>query len=361
MTLRMQILLIAAIALASLSLKAQNVGIGTSNPQKKLTVNGSIMLDPNNQNTGTLDSAALVFGSSGGTGISSRKIGGGSNGLSFWTNGAANVNISSDGNMGIGGGASGSYRMRVYNGNSYFEGSLLSEGSVTALTNAAIGGQLDPVYKLRVYDGNSRFGGDLHATGNVAFGGDVDPVYRLRVIGGNSRFGGDLYATGNAAFGGDVDNNYRLRVWGGNSRFGGDVQVTGDLNTTGLSASNATVSSLTVSNTMTIDGKGSVKSNGTSPLRIGFDQKGIDVFLGGNATTSVTANITNFSGDNDDVRVFVSQVQSDIGTSLFWSNISVVIMGVDSGTNTCTLWLRNLNNVAGLLKGTVYLTTIAKN
>lgn len=347
-------LLIAAIIAAHCS-KAQNVGIGTVAPQKKLTVNGSIMLDQGNQNNGTLDTAALLFGNGGNVGINSRKIGSGSNGLSFWTGGLANLNIASNGNVGIGGDASALHRLRVYGGASYFEGNVHSEGSLTAQNWSAIGGGLDPTYRLRVYDGNTRLGGDMHATGNVAIGGDVDPAYRLRVIGGNSRFGGDFHATGNGAIGGDVDPAWRLRVWGGNSRFGGDVQVTGDLSTTGLTASSISTTS------MTIDGKGSVRSAGPSSLRIGFSQVSVNEVLGVNGNVSVLANITEFSGDNDDIRVFVSQFMSDVGSSLNWVNMGVSVATPNPATDQVLVWIHNRSGVAGLLKGTIYLTVIAKN
>ncbi len=324
---------------------AQNVGIGTASPQKKLTVRGSVMLDQGNQNDGTIDSAALVFGSAGTVGINSRKSGSQANGLSFWTGGLRQLNISQDGNVGIGDWPLASYRFRVANGDSHFGGSVLAQ------TNLAIGGNLDASYRLRVYDGNSRFGGDMHATGNVTIGGELDPAYRLRVIGGNSRFGGNLYATGYMAVGGDVDENFRLRVWDGNSRFGGDVQVTGTMD----------VASVAVGSSMTIGGNGSVRSNGPSSLRIGFDKKSVNEFIPNNSGILINASITDFTGDNDDVRVFVSQILHDQGGIVPWSRIIVTVASVDAGNNTVNLWLHNAGGGAGLLKGTIYLTTIAKD
>lgn len=347
-------LLIAAIVATHCS-SAQNVGIGTLNPQRRLTVNGSIMLDQGNQNNGTLDTAALLFGSAGTVGINSRKIGSGANGLSIWTGGLANLNIASNGNVGIGGDATAVHRLRVYNGASYFEGNVHSEGSLTAQNWAAIGGALDPTYRLRVYDGSSRFGGDLHATGNVAFGGEVDPTYRLRVINGNSRFGGDFHATGKGAIGGDLDPAYSLRVYGGPSRFGGDLQVVGNLSTAGLSATSIATDALT------IDGKGAVRSNGPSALRIGFDQVTVNEALNPNGIVAVQANITNFSGDNDDVRVFVSQFLTDAGGTLSWQYMGVSVATPNAATDTALIWIHNRSGQAGLLKGTIYLTTIAKN
>lgn len=67
---------------------AQNVGIGTVNPLKLFSVNGSILVDEGNLNTGFLDSAALRFGTNANVGISSNQAGAGTNlnGLDFWTN-----------------------------------------------------------------------------------------------------------------------------------------------------------------------------------------------------------------------------------------------------------------------------------
>lgn len=368
---RLFILLTSVFLLHVLDASAQNVGIGTSTPQKKLTVNGSLMIDQGNQNNGTLDTAALLFGSGGEVGIAARKIGGGSNSMSFYTGGLANLNLAANGNLGIGGGSSGSYRLYVHNGNSYFGGTTFTQENAAIWGHTAMGGNVDINYRLRVYDGATRFGGDFHATGNIAFGGDVDPAYRLRVWDGNSRFGGDLYATGSMSVGDAIDNNYRfkvtggdsrflggitttgnmaingaidnsfkLRVYGGNSRFGGDVEVTGDI---------------------TIGGNGSVRSNGNSPLRIGFDKEVIDIFINNNTTLTVQANITDFSGTPDDVRVLVSHVENDPTGTLHISRLVISVGSVNAATNTCTLYLHNNGGGNALFRGTIYLTTIAKN
>jgi hypothetical protein len=348
------IVLTSLLLLHMLNSNAQNVGIGTNNPQRKLTVNGSVMVDQGNMNDGTLDTSALVFGTFGGTGISSKKVGFNTHALAFWTGGVANMNISSAGNVGIGG-ASAVQRLRVY-GNAHFEGNVSSEGTLQALGHASIGGVLDPLYKLRVYDGETRLGGDMHATGNVAIGGIVDNNYRLRVIGGNTRFGGDMHATGNVAIGGEVDNNFRLRVIGGNSRFGGDVEITGEATAASMSVDNALSTG-----TLTIGGKGSVRSNGASPLRIGFSQKTVDVVVNANSDVAVVADISDFSGDNDDVRVFVSQIVNDPLSSGYWQRMTITVMGVNATNDTCLLWIHNHTGGNVVMKGTIYLTTIAKN
>lgn len=370
----------------SISASAQRVGIGTSNPLRKLAVTGSIMVDQNSNNTGTLDSAALVFGNAGLAGISSRQNGAAPHDLTFWTGNNPSMHLSATGNLGIGAPSSNSYRLHV-EGDTKLDGSLNVDedvfvwgnirtvgrigigispdplfslrvagssylsGNLTSTGNIAFGGDVDEDYRLRVWNGNSRFGGDLYATGNAAFGGAVDPDYRLKIYGGNSLLDGDLRATGKMSIGGSVDNNFRFRVYGGNSRFGGNVEITGDV----------TASNVDISNGLTIGGNGSVRSNGPSSLRIGFNEKTVDILVPADNAVTVTANISDFSGDNDDVRVSLNQIDLLSGNTLFSSNISIIITEVDPVADTCTLRIRNLSNSNATLKATIYLTTIAKN
>lgn len=371
---------------------SQNIGVGTNNPTRKLSVTGTVMIDHDNQNNGTLDTAALLFGT-GGVGITSRKVTGvgAAHGLNFWTNGSPRLSIASGGNIGIGGDATTFYKLRVYGGHVGIDSSMYIQKSLNAYGNSAIGidvdpdfkfrvngnsrftaiqtsgnvtigGTLDNTYRLRVVGGNSRFGGDLYATGYVAFGGDVDPDYRLRVWDGDSRFGGNMHATGNVAFGGVPDNNFRLRVHNGESYFGGSVQIAAHLNANNIGAA-GTINALNiaVSNSLTIGGNGSVRSNGPSPLRIGFDSKTVDVFLAAGGMVAVTANITAFSGGNDDVRVFVSQIKSNAGNNLAFANLHIAVTDIDAAANTCSLSIKNMSNLNSTLSATIYLTTIAKN
>ena len=104
-----------------------------------------------------------------------------------------------------------------------------------------------------------------------------------------------------------------------------------------------------------------MRSNGPSPLRIGFDQKTVDVFILAGSATVVIVDITDFSGDNDDVRVFVSQIESNSGNNLAFANLHIAVTDLEAGTKTCSLSLKNLSNLNANLKATIYLTTIAKN
>lgn len=423
-----KILLVISVSLAATSMRAQNVGIGTSDPSKKLSVKGTIVVDHDEENNGSMDSASLLFGKNGLVGITSNKLFGlNSGGIDLWTGGLRRFSINNNGNTGIGTLPVNNYRLQVngklnatgnistndslfvnghigvgtapvpgfrlkvdglslFTGTSYFEGNQSVDGwlgvggslyvvgpmetynfkanqTLRVGQHVAIGGGIDSAFRLRVFDGNSRFGGSMEATGNMTIGGTLDNTYKLRVIGGNSRFGGDAQVTGRMAIGGDMDDNYRLRVYDGNSRFGGNAQVTGildvggNINLTGqLNAGSVNAAAIS------IGGKGAARSDGPSPLRIGFNSKNVDVTIPGGATVEYTVNITDFEGDNDDVRVMVSQFQYTTGGSIdAWERVLITVSNVDAVTDTCKI---NIHNTAGgqlTVKGTIYLTAIAKN
>ena len=179
-------------------------------------------------------------------------------------------------------------------------------------------------------------------------------------MGWNSRFGGNLYATGNAAFGGNVDNNYRLRVHSGNSFFGGEVRVDGVLDATTVDAFNLIGTHAQVSS-LSINGNGSVRSNGASNLRIGFDLKTVNSVVAAHSGVTVTANITDFAGDNDDVRVMVTQVVPGGGNTLFIDALKIQVLSVDADNDTVDLRITNLSDFPATASFTIYLTSIAKN
>ncbi|MBC7532047.1 MAG: tail fiber domain-containing protein [Oligoflexus sp.] len=83
-----------------------NVGIGTTSPQQKLSVNGYLNVDQNDQDsgaTGSLNFHGLNFGNSSGESIGSKRTAGGNNnGLDFYTNWTNRLAITNTGNVGIG-------------------------------------------------------------------------------------------------------------------------------------------------------------------------------------------------------------------------------------------------------------------
>jgi hypothetical protein len=410
--LRILVIMIASM----LNVHSQNVGIDVPNPTKKLSVNGTVVIDYNSANSGSLDSAALLFGPNANVGITSNKNSGLINyqGLDIWTNSIKRISINEAGNVGVGitgplhklhvGGEivandyihagsylragstpfSNSYRLQINNGNSLLNGRLSVGGTAATNDKLYVNGTGSDA-AARFDNGSVIVEDDIHAFGNInsggqilgdalaanntlwvlghaAIGGALDNNYKLRVYDGNARIGGDFHATGNAAIGGAVDNNFRLRIYDGNARIGGNTEVTGEL-TAGSAevAGQLTAGSVTIDNTLTIGGKGSVRSNGPSPLRIGFDSKAIDVFINNNGRVSVTLNITDFSGGYDDARVIFSHAVSDNGNTLDWGEIIITPMAPDSSTDTCLIWLTNKTGENGILKGTLYFTTIVKN
>lgn len=276
-------------AFIALDTQAQNVGINTTNPTRELSVNGSIIVDHDSTNYGTLYDPSLLFGANGLTGINSNNnpLNADYRALSFWTSGLRRMVINQYGQVGINT-LTPAYPLDV-TGSLRATGSIIANASITATNNITAsnflygvsglrigGGSFNVAYKLQVNNGHSLFNGNgmftgvltsegnlvtesnLFASGfgqigsyltvtgpvyangnlrvydNMAIGGNVDNAYRLRVYDGNARIGGEFHATGNSAIGGSVDNNFRFRVYDGNSRFGGDVEVTGTLNTEDL-------------------------------------------------------------------------------------------------------------------------------
>jgi hypothetical protein len=80
-----------------------NIGIGTTNPQQKLSIAGGLNIDDSDANDNTLANG-LIFGrGDSGEGILSKRTqGGNSCGLDFYTRGQARLSIDNAGNVGIG-------------------------------------------------------------------------------------------------------------------------------------------------------------------------------------------------------------------------------------------------------------------
>lgn len=239
---------------------SQNVGIGTTVPQKLLSVSGSVLIDQGNANLGTLDSAGLRFGTTTGVGITSTRVGSVAplNGLDFWTQNIKRLTINSSGFVGINT-TTPSYRLDV---NGSVRGlNIYSEGDLSAGYNAYIFGSTT----INEY---------------LGVGGSYNSSYRL-------------YINGNALI------NTNLGV-NGNARVDGSTTLN---------------STLTVDGKITNGGKAIMLSNTGTTLRSGFTKGAFGVVLAAGASTNIEFCIPNFTGDNDNVRVMTAQFIPGSGNS----------------------------------------------
>ena len=363
-----KILTLLPLLVVGILLSAQNVGIGVVNPTKKISVNGSIVVDHGGDNLGELDSAALLFGASPyQAGITSNQFppGIGYKGLDLWTNGSKRISIAQNGNVGISVGTpqyklhvngdiagnansyvagnlrlgpgpyNGNFRLHVNNGNSYFAGDGTFTGDLMAQGNF--------IAYQEVSSANIRATSAMRADVKFAVGGATDDNYRLRVYDGNARIGGEFHATGNSAIGGLPDAAFRFRVYDGNSRMGGNLQVTGNLD----------------AGSLTVDGKGSVASNGPSSLSMGFSALNVDMGMGVNAVAGVWLNLPAFS-DADDMRVMLSNVDAD-PLSIQWARVNITIGALEASDDRVFVQFHNQTGAAGTLKGTLYFTTVQRH
>ncbi len=189
-----------------------NVGIGTTSPTVRFTVDSSIMLDQANANDGSLSKSALFFGSDRSTGIIRSFLSGssGRNGLGFFTNNTRRMTIDSTGDVGIG--TINPLQQLHVNGNTFLSGNL-GIGSTTpnyAFDNLlgynymfyalGIGTVPTSSYLLDIGSGPTRFQND------VRINGILNPNNQLN-IGNNTVVDGTLNVTSSAAVNGNFTVN----------------------------------------------------------------------------------------------------------------------------------------------------------
>ncbi len=259
---------------------SQNVGIGTTVPQKLLSINGSLLVDQGNANPGTLDSAGLRFGTTTGVGITSTRVGTVAllNGLDFWTQNTRRLTINSSGFVGI--------------------------------------NTTNPVYRLDVF-GSIR-GLNLFSTG------DISADY-------NAYIGGSTTIDEYLGIGGSYSPSYRLYV-NGNALINTNLGVNGSARVDGATSLNST---LTVDGKITNGGKAIMLSNSGTTLRSGFTKGAFGVLLAAGASHTIEFCIPNFTGDNDNVRVMTAQFIPGSGNSNAGCFIFTPI-GTDQSSSACS-------------------------
>ena len=257
----------------------QNVGIGTTNPSKLLSVNGSIMIDQGNMNTGSIDSAALRFGTTSLVGISSNRNTQFENlhGLDFWTNGTRRMTVSSYGYVGI--------------------NTLLPQYSLEVNGSAKV---------------NHLYTDQINADGSIMSDDDVVANDDLYV-------GSNAYVGGNMGIGTSPSPSYKLVV-SGNGLFTTNLSIDGTLRVDGK---------------ITNDGRGIMKSNSNTTLRSGFTSGTFTLSLGAGSGANFDFCIVPFTGDNDNVRVMVGQFIPGTGASATAGNVNITVIETSSSGGSC--------------------------
>jgi hypothetical protein len=263
---------------------AQNVGIGTGNPQKLFSVNGSVLIDQENKNTGTLDSASLRFGTLAMVGISSNQSGAGvnMNGLNFWTNNINRLSITNAGMVGI--------------------------------NNTA------PAYSLDV-SGTGRFN-YLYTSGLYSYS-TIQTEFDL-IANDDIYAGGDGTIMGKLGIGGSFNNSYSLRVIG-NGLFTTNLGIDGTLRVDGTA---------TIGGKITNEGKGLVLSNSATTLRAGFSSGTFSIALNPGQVIDITFCIPTFTGGNANVRPVISQLVPGTGAINFGA-VNMIVHSVSSTDAAC--------------------------
>ena len=354
-------LLIVIICNASILL-AQNIGVGTTSPQEKLHVAGTLRVNEDlvAYQNGIVNDSLLVGFLAGPTDARVRVVGGKTwtDALTVGGEGYLNKMFSVYGNAQV----TGNTLLSSINvpGNGTITGNARIEGRI------GINGATSPNYGLLVNNAQTYLGGDALVTGNkringrLGINGATHGSYGLMVTNANSYLGGpatvltDAIVNGNGRIDGRVGINgpthasYGLMVNNANSYFQGNLTVTGDLNVAGTS---------------NLTPGGNVVSNGSSSIRISFLQYHVNAVLLGNDDRNELINLPEFGPNIDDIRVSVFQYVDEYNDQLYSNpqDFRWWISNVNPDNNTAFIRLRNLAPYGVALRGDFYILVMIRN
>lgn len=314
-----------ALLMAPFWVNAQNVGIGTNNPQAPLHVAGTIM------------------------------------GNHFQSMGTATINTRLSINAPVDGG----YRLFVHSGHSFLGGNLEVENDGIIQNNFRVNGRMgingatNASYGLIVNNSNSYFQGHITATGTVSIGGTVQATGNVN-IGNNLSVANDgiidnnFRVNGRIGINGATNANYGLIVNNSNSFFQGNTITTGNATVQGNSA---------VQGDLTIKGNGSVRSAGPSQLRMGFVTFNIDFnFSVGQHNHEFIVPITPFEGTANDVKVMIAQFIPEPGPEHGnWFRVRMAVGPVSAANDHVVIRMTNDHSSGWHFKGTLHLLVVARD
>jgi hypothetical protein len=302
---------------SNISYSGGRVGVGTNNPQARMAVDSSLMIDQSNSNQGFLDKSSLYFGSDKKVGIIRSFLNGsnGRSGLGFFTNSIRRMTIDSTGQVGIG--TINPLQTLHVSGNTYLNGYL---GIGTS----------SPIYTFQNLMGMN------HMSYNLGVGVVPTFNYMLDVSGNDpSRFQGQVIING-------VLNPTTTLIIGNNATVAGTLAANSNATVAGTLAvnSNATVDgSLTVNN-----GKGVAynTSSATNLKMFPFTTLTFGAVLPGFGLSAEGA-IVFGGGFTSTPRVFVGDIDATSGTlgELYRVQLQLYGCSTTSGTTTCKARLLN--------------------